>query len=206
MAKVKLGVYHLPLLEKIELARQIVTKLTGNAAFTTPVPALLVVSGTANTAEAAYNEAQAAQLTSKQKTAAQDAQETALNAVLTQLAAYVESASGGDEAKILSTGLSVRSAPVSIGTPAQVQALAATAGDDEGEIDLSWDAAAGAKSYSIELSTVGGTGPWTPCRIVTKSSATVDGLTPGARVWFRVNAIGTAGSSPWSDPATKMVS
>jgi len=206
MAKVKLGVDRLKILEKVALARQIVTKLTGNAVFTTPVPPLAVVGAAATALETAYNDAQAAQVTSKQKTAVQATQEEALDKLLAQLAVYVESASGGEESKILSAGMSVRtSTPTAIGTPAQVQALAATAGDNEGEIDLVWDPAAGAKSYSIELSTTSGTGPWTPSRVVTKSSATVGNLTPGARVWFRVTAIGTEGNSPWSDPATKIV-
>ena len=39
-----------------------------------------------------------------------------------------------------------------------------------------------AKSHSIAPSTVSGTGPWTNGRVVTKSSATVNGLTSGGRV------------------------
>jgi hypothetical protein len=41
--------------------------------------------------------------------------------------------------------------------------------------------------------------------VVTKSSATVTGLTSGQRVGFRVAAIGAAGQGPWSDPATQIV-
>ena len=33
---------------------------------------------------------------------------------------------------------------------------------------------------------ISGTGPWTLIRVVAKSSATVNGLTSGQRVWFRV--------------------
>ena len=54
----------------------------------------------------------------------------------------------------------------------------------------------GTKSYSIEVSTVSGTGPW---------SATVNSMTSGQRVWFRVSAVGAARQGPWSDPATKIV-
>ena len=49
------------------------------------------------------------------------------------------------------------------------------------------------------------TGPWTHAKTVVKSSATVDNLTSGQRVWFRVAAVGAAGQGPWSDLATKIV-
>ena len=57
----------------------------------------------------------------------------------------------------------------------------------------------------MDTSTTSGTGPWINTRVVTKSSTTVNGLTTGGRVWFRVAAIGAAGQGPWSDPATKIV-
>ncbi len=61
------------------------------------------------------------------------------------------------------------------------------------------------KSYSVDLSTPSGTGPWASGRVITKSTATVNGLTSGQRVWFRVAAIGAAGQGPWSGLATKIV-
>ena len=57
----------------------------------------------------------------------------------------------------------------------------------------------------MDTPTTRGTGAWTNSRVVTKSSATVTGLTAGGRVWFHVAAIGAAGQGPWSDPATKIV-
>jgi len=48
MAKVKLGLKFLTLLEKIELARQIVIKMTANTAYTTPTPPLLMVDAVAS--------------------------------------------------------------------------------------------------------------------------------------------------------------
>jgi hypothetical protein len=205
MAKIKMGLNRMVLTDKIQLARQIVVKMTGNAAFTTPVPALVAVGGVATTAESAFNDAQGAAATAKQKTAAQNVAEAALDSVLTQLASYVENTSNGDEVKILSAGMGVRAERTAPTIPVQVLDLAATVGDNDGEIDLAWDPCEGAKSYSIDLSTVSGTGPWTNGRVVTKSSATVPGLTSGGRVWFRVAAIGAAGQGPWSDPATKIV-
>lgn len=208
MAKTKLELGKLTVTQKIELARQIVVKMTGNAAFTTPAPALAAITTAATAAETAFNDAASARLTAQQKTLVQNTNEDALAALLTQLAAYVESASAGDEGKILSAGMGVRAARSAPTAPQQVLALAATEGDHEGTIDLAWDPVAGAVSYSIELSTTSGTGPWTVSRVATKSSATVEGpppLTSGQRAWFRVAAVGAAGQGPWSDPATKIV-
>ena len=39
-----------------------------------------------------------------------------------------------------------------------------------------------------------------------KSSATIQGLTSGAKLWARVRAVGADNKpGPWSDPATKVV-
>jgi hypothetical protein len=46
-------------------------------------------------------------------------------------------------------------------------------------------------------------GPWTQCYVGKASSCTVTGLTSGTQYWFQVCAIGAAGPSAWSDPATK---
>ena len=61
------------------------------------------------------------------------------------------------------------------------------------------------KSYGVDLSASSGTGSWANGRVVIKCTATVNGLTSGQSVWFRVAAIGAAGQGPWSDPATKIV-
>jgi hypothetical protein len=89
--------------------------------------------------------------------------------------------------------------------PAVPPALAATAGDHDGEIDLSWDTVAGAKSYVIEKSPDPPTPTsWAHAGVSTKSKMTISGLTSGTRSWFRVAAVGPSGQSGWSDPATKI--
>jgi hypothetical protein len=62
MAKTKLGLGTLSVTHKVELARQIVIKMTGNANFTTPVPALAAITTAANSAETAFNNAQGARV------------------------------------------------------------------------------------------------------------------------------------------------
>lgn len=89
--------------------------------------------------------------------------------------------------------------------PSAPQALAATAGDHDGAIDLSWEPVADAKSYVEEKSPDPPTPTsWLHAGVSTKSKMTISGLTSGTRYWFRVAAVGTSGQSGWGDPATKI--
>ena len=123
-----------------------------------------------------------------------------------QLVGYIDLTANGDEAKILSAGLSVRASKTPQTVPAQVTNLSLSAGDNEGSLDAHWDPLPNAKSYEVQSSA----DPFTPTSFttrdtVTKSSATLTGLTSGTRVWVRVRAINSAGKGPWSDPAVKTV-
>jgi len=53
---------------------------------------------------------------------------------------------------IESAGMDLRDEPGPSTTPAQPAALSATAGDNDGTMDLSWDPVAAATSYVIEAS------------------------------------------------------
>jgi len=94
-----------------------------------------------------------------------------------------------------------------IGTPTQVLNLVLTEGDFEGTLDAAWDRVRGASSFEIQTSV----DPITPTswafkQSASKSSATISGLTSGAKLWVRVRAIGAGNTpGPWSDPATKVV-
>ena len=102
MAKVKIGMKGLTVPEQIERARLIVTNMTGNADYTTPSPALTVISTAADALETAYNESRNRD---KVKVALMRMRRKELLYVINQLGAYVQQASGGDEEKIFSSGL-----------------------------------------------------------------------------------------------------
>jgi hypothetical protein len=204
MGKIKLNLRNMDVSEKLQFARQIVTAMTGNATFPTPDPALATVTSASDALETAYNAANVAKQDATAKSSTQDDSESALDTVLMKLANYVENASDSDETKILSAGMSVRAKPTPIGAIAMPSSLTATAGDKEGEIDLSWDRVTGAKSYVVDMCPEPITpANWKQVTISTKSGYTVTGLTSGMKYWFRVCGIGSAGQGPWSDPATK---
>jgi hypothetical protein len=126
--------------------------------------------------------------------------------LISQLASYIESVAGNEEQLILSAGMDTRARSIAATeTPAQPQGLSASAGDHDGEIDLSWDKLTGAKSYVIEKSSDPPTATsWTHAGVSTRSAFTVSGLTSGTRYWFRVAAVNANGQSGWSDPAMKI--
>lgn len=206
MARIKLNLSRLTLPQKIDKARQIVKALTGNPDFPTPTPALAGVTTAINDLDTAAASAQASRQDAKTKTTDQNDKEAIVDGLLTQLAAYVESVAGTDQKKILSAGMDTKGPGVATsGPPTVPQALAATAGDHDGEIDLSWDTVTGAKSYVMEKSPDPPTATsWAHAGVSTKSSMTITTLASGTRYWFRVAAIGTNGQSGWSDPATKI--
>lgn len=207
MAKVKLNFAKLPLPEKVTRARLIVAKMAANPAdFPNPVPSLTEVTAALEAADKSYRDALDARARSKQLTAQLAEDEDALDTAMTRLASFVDSASGGSEEVILSAGMDVREPSVPTNQPpATPQNLNATAGDKDGEIDLSWDTVPGAASYIVQMSSNPPTdSSWTQAAVGTASKQSVGGLTGGQKYWFRVAAVGSAGQSAWSDPAVKM--
>ncbi len=203
MPKVKLALAELSVSEKIQLTDHIVGSMTDNAAYPTPNPSLADVQEQLTKVKDAAAKAEEIRKQSQIATIELENEEDALDAVLTQLGSYVENASGGEEARILSAGMDVRAESTAIGIPAAPGPIAATAGDAPGEVDLSWSRVRGAKSYVIQHAPAADAADadWKFATTTTRSSGTVTGLTPGTRYWFRVAATAPAGQSPWSSPA-----
>ena len=208
MARIKLNLRSLSIPEKISRAQQIVRALTGNPNFTSPHPPLAQVTAAIDELETASNAAQAARQEAKARTSAQNAKEDALDQILTQLVAHVESVAGSDDELIMSAGLDVRAASGpgrATSTQSVPPSLTATAGDHDGEIDLSWDTVRGARSYVVQRSPDPPSEPtWVHSGVSTRSRTTVEGLNSGTRYWFRVAAITSSGQSAWSNPAMKI--
>jgi hypothetical protein len=158
------------------------------------------------TAQTALTTSDNAASAAKQATVDKDNAFIALLAGVDQLATYVQLTSTGDKAKILSAGFEVRGARTPSSVPGPVMNLNITAGDNAGELDLSWDPAAGVRSYEVQLATdtmftTGVIG----LKSVTKSKAVAEGLTSGTRMWARVRATTPGGTGAWSNVATKIV-
>lgn len=202
-AKVKLNLKNLTVEEKIVFSKQIVTSLTGNTNFATPVPALATVTPIITAAEQANADVKLARQIVATKVSVLDDKLSDLDTALNQLASYVESIAKGDESKIKSAGMLVKAQSTPVGIPPAPENFLAVA-HSEGEIALSWDSVKGTKSYVIQIATdISGSGNWAMAKVSTKSKADITKLESGTKYWFRVAAVGAAGQGPWSDPATK---
>lgn len=205
MAKVKLTLRGLSIPEKTAKARQIATAMTGNPDFPNPQPALTAVITAADEVDAAYAEQQTAKQIAVTKTNILNQRSDDLEALLRQIAGYVESISGDNEKMILGAGFATRSTVLSTPDMTPPAALEAAVGSHDGEMILRWTKVRGAKSYVIERSLDPPTATsWEHAGVSLKVGATVDGLKSGTRYWFRVAAVTSAGQSGWSDPATKI--
>jgi len=207
MAKVKLGLDQFTPDELAAFANVIKTAMTGNANFPAPNPTLTSLGTlitTLQTKIASYNTSLAAVDTAL---ADRDAAELALRAGLTQEAAYVDNASGGDRIKIESAGMNVRAGNAPIGPMPQVLNLILDASEFDGALEANWGPVRGAASYELQTSVDPVTASsWAFREVSTKSSIHLNTFTSGAKMWVRVRAIGADNNKgPWSDPAAKTV-
>ena len=199
-ALVKLDLGHLSVPQKIEKARNIVKKMTGNASFATPDPPLASVTTAIDDLEKAYTNAIDGGV---DLTAIKDEKDAELDNLLAKLAAYVQNQSGYSETVIRSAGMDVRNLPAPVGIPRQVLGLIALFSVLAGTIRLRWKRVRGAYVYHVYM-TDDVTKPETfkLTGTVTSSRFIQTGLESGKHYWFRVEAVGSAGTGAPSDPAT----
>ena len=203
MAKVKLGLGDMTVLEKVQFGDTVHTALTGNPNFVTPVPPLTAVLTATDDLRAAAEAVRLAKLALAAAVNVQDQAEDAFDFVMTQEGNYVENTSGGDPAKIQSAAMQVQAGPTPPAALPKVEDVSATSGDLDHECDLHWKPVNRKNNYIVEVSPDPVTATsWTQAGLPTKSKFTVTGLTSGAKYWFRVAASGPLGAGPWSDPAT----
>ncbi len=199
-AKVALKLSKLSIEQKVALSRSIVERMTGNPGFTDPNPSLASVAAATDALEAAYI---AAADGSKSKIAVRNEQEKAFNALLTRLAAYVDNVSDGQESVILSSGIDVRKQPAPLGLLPVPTGIYTRYNGKSGVVELKWNRVYGAASYRLEIKSGGfDASVWAPHAVGTRTMFSFEGLTSGMQYWFRVCAVGAAGESGFSDPAT----
>ena len=119
----------------------------------------------------------------------------------------VESATGGDKAKILTIGYDVQddepTGPREVKKP---ERFSVTAGDNDGELDHGCDRIPFAQMFETETTeTPDIAASWKKNTPTTKSSSTTTGLPSGKRVYVRTRGLGSNGPGPWSDVISKIV-
>ena len=205
MARIKLNLKNLSVTEKIAKGRQIVTAMTNNSGFPSPNPPLTEVTSLLDDLNQAFSLVQSAKAEVTTRVVNQDKAAARLDQALTKLAGYVESVAGTDHALITSAGMETKGSPSTPTLPGVPQALTASAGEHDGEINLFWKAIPNARSYMIEATLDPAAGSWTHVAVATSTSKVITNLTSGKRYWFRVAAVSAGGQSGWSEHATKVV-
>jgi len=198
--KVKLGLSNITPSNLIVKAVFIIGKMTGNPLFATPAPALTVIQNKTDELTGAIADSESgdhAIVALKKKFYKE------LKALLTQLGAYVQSITNGDETNILSSGFQVVTPGGPVGPLEPVSGLSAKTSDFIGQIDLSWEKVDGKDLYVIEMNAGDPNNQelWKLKGFSTKTKFSAKNLQTGATYWFRVAAVGAAGIGPYSDPA-----
>lgn len=179
------------------------TKMTGNANFTTPVPPIATITTARGALETAIVVAmdggKTAHLDKRMK-------EAALILLLIEEAGYVTSVSGGDEAKIISSGFDVRKVPTPIGVLDAPGDLRASLTEFPGQARLRWNSVYGGYTYIVYRKPDGAEdSEFVAVATVTRANYLDEGLATGKFYWYKVVAIGAAGPSPASDPAKTLI-
>jgi hypothetical protein len=180
----------------------IVTSLTTNPNYATPSPALALIT----TANSAFSAAIAAAADGgKQATSDKYAKRAELVSLMRQLANYVQGACLNDMTKLLSSGFPVQkpdrspaSIPVTPIAPKVAQGLTGQAVPVTKPVDFTY-------IYNWRVALASKPDDFVQHGQSTAARTTFEGLTPGQAYVFQCNAVGTAGTSDWSNAGSLMV-
>ena len=195
MSRIKIEFERLPVLAQVSKSRDIQTKMGGNIVYGTPVPSLAEVKAATDKLELLYNQALNKDM---EKKANVRIQRKVLKGLITELADYIQITSRGDAIKILSSGFDVRRGRTPVGIPGIPERLKLKAATIEGELEITWKAVKGAKSYIVEYALNSEFAQIVGSRVVTRARFKATKLAEGVKYWFRVQAVNAAGYSGWS--------
>ena len=181
-------------------AQRVVTAMTGNAAFPSPVPTLAEVTA----GIAALQVAESAALSRiKGAVTARNDKKAALVALLQDLRGYVQktadAAPENSAALIQSGGFTVKKTPVH-----KPRVFAAAQGAVSGTVKLVTASAGHRASYDWEYSIDGGK-TWAALPSSLQAKTSVIGLAAGTTVLFRHRAVTKTGVADWSQPVALLV-
>ena len=183
----------------ITYADNVVTRMTGNASFPSPTPALATVS-------AAISDLQTAETATLARTkgaaAIRNAKRATLLILLQQLRMYVQSVVDGNEetaaAVIQSSGFALKKTPTR-----KPRTFAALAGAVSGTVKLVAPSAGRRVSYAWQYSADGKT--WIDLALTLQAKTTLSGQTPGTVLQFRYRWVTKTGQADWTAPVSLTV-
>lgn len=204
MGKIKLGLSRRNIENKIQFGTDVDNSMSSNPIFSPLAGGQSNLVTAKTTLQTKWTESNAAKQLAQQKaTEVQDA-EADFDSAMTKVANDVENLANGDVSIIQAAGMDVKNPPSAPQIPVQPVINLIEEGTSSGTINLKWKSVKGAKSYNIEMnSDVNNQEGWVIKLTTTKLKVTISGLSSGMKYWFRVTALGAAGTGSPSDPAVK---
>lgn len=203
MKKINLGFSRYADAVLLVVAQTILAALTGNLYFPTPTPTLAVLQAAVDDYAAALS---AAKDRGKNNVAAKNTRRKELIALLQQLGRYCMLTAGTNIDALISSGfeLSKTRQPM---PPIEAPSITKMDnGVNSGDLLIAVDRPKGAKGYIFEytLDAITDSSVWTSITTTT-SKATIAGLEPGKKYWFRVTIIGAKGQAVTCEPVLSKV-
>jgi hypothetical protein len=206
MAGIRIGLRNMSDAKKVEFARGLIRQMSGNPSFSAATSALSNLTVAIGELEHAYNEARAARQVAKAKTQMRRAASSALDGMVKQLARIVEISAGSDPGKLQASGFDVRSGRTSVGRLEAPENLNVEITGTAGEVRLRWKNVRGASTYLVHRTANPEDAPsWTQVAASTRAKITLTEQPRGARLWFRICAVGAAGMGAWSSAVERFV-
>ena len=200
--RIVLDFVRLPIAQKIEFGRSVITKMKANPKFPTPDLSIEDLEAKTNLLE---TRSLAAQGGGKEATALMHQTEEEWIDMMRKTAKYVDRIADGDGAIILNAGFNLAKQPA----PAVRPEFSVELGEKSGSVVLHRQAVEGAKSYiwqycSGEMPAIKDA-DWLTAQVTSKVSAQIEGLTPLSKYWFRTAAVTPTGTTAYSQPIMQVV-
>lgn len=191
----------IPIAQKVEFGKNVVSKMTDNASFTNPD---VEITALKSKTELLETRSVASLSGGKEATALMHQTETEWDDMMRKTARYVDRIADGDSAMILSAGFNLAKQP----SPSVRPEFSVELGSKSGSVILHRQAVEGAKSYVWQCCT--GEIPvadldWTTAQVTSKINAEITGLIPLTKYWFRVAAVTSSGIAAYCSPIMQVV-
>lgn len=188
-------------LAKLDLARFVVSKMTGNVNF---AGLAAMVTALKNAADDLELRITAANTRDTEAVGEKQLAEALVEELLAKLCDSINGIAAGDKAVLLTCGFPLRRENSPIGELDPVQKVVSRLTSTTGRVALTFEGPDGARMYNVYRSTSNDPFKWELIGTTTKQRYNSDGNIPGSILWFSITAVGTAGESSKSEPARAM--
>lgn len=179
---------------------RILVALTGNTHFPNPVPTLAAVTAARDALLAQVNLNDGSRITAAQRRQLRPP----LEALLRQLAQYVQLVSKGDRVVLTGTGFPLQRGRQPASLVPVPENLRLSRGPVSGQLRARCKPIAHAAAYQWRIGPAQSPGVWLSADPTAAAHTVLTGLVPGTAYVVQVRAIGTRGPGDWSDVATQI--